>query len=181
MQQLASLSLARMGAHSPIRYVVLSRMVLREVRLLQFVIISDQRLTANFFRALRNLFAEKLATLISTCGSGLPQYADRSEISVRGISDMNKLPTLSILLLLGFAMPATDVMAQSSAGRGAVGGAIIGGAVGGRRGAAVGAATGAVVGAHRHRHWRGHYYWRHGRCWVRTGGRSHPVSSRYCR
>jgi hypothetical protein len=38
-----------------------------------------------------------------------------------------------------------------------------------------------VVGAHRHRHSRGHYYWRHGRCWVRTGGRSHPVSSRYCR
>jgi hypothetical protein len=35
------------------------------------------------------------------------------------------------------------------------------------------------VGAHRGR--RGHYYWRHGRCWVRTGGRSHPVSSRYCR
>ena len=94
---------------------------------------------------------------------------------------MRKLPTLSILLLLGFAMPATDVMAQSSAGRGAVGGAIIGGAVGGRRGAAVGAATGAVVGAHRHRHWRGHYYWRHGSCWVRTGGRSHPVASRYCR
>lgn len=50
----------------------------------------------------------------------------------------------SVLLMLGLAMPATDVMAQSSAGRGAVGGAIIGGAVGGRRGAAIGAATGAA-------------------------------------
>jgi hypothetical protein len=49
------------------------------------------------------------------------------------------------LLVLGFAMPVTDVMAQSSAGSDAVGGAIIGSAVGGRRGAAVGAATGAVV------------------------------------
>jgi uncharacterized protein YcfJ len=88
------------------------------------------------------------------------------------------LRTFAVLLLLGLAMPVTDVMAQSSAGRGAVGGAIIGGAVGGRRGAAIGAATGAVVGAHR-RH--SHYYWRHGRCWVRTGGRSHPVSSHYCR
>ncbi len=83
------------------------------------------------------------------------------------------------VLLLGLAMPVTDAIAQSSAGRGAVGGAIIGGAVGGRRGAAIGAATGAVVGAHRNRH--SHYYWRHGRCWVRTGGRSHPVSHRYCR
>jgi uncharacterized protein YcfJ len=92
---------------------------------------------------------------------------------------MLRMFSLSVLLMLGLAMPVTDVMAQSSAGRGAVGGAIIGGAVGGRRGAAIGAATGAVVGAHRDR--RGHYYWRHGRCWVRTGGRSHPVSSRYCR
>ena len=98
-----------------------------------------------------------------------------------GEDRMRRLSTFSFLLLLGFAVPATDVMAQSSAGRGAVGGAIIGGAVGGRRGAAVGAATGAVVGAHRQRHSRGHYYWRHGRCWVRTGGRSHPVASRYCR
>ena len=74
---------------------------------------------------------------------------------------MPRLSTFSVLLLLAFAVPVTDVMAQSSAGRGAVGGAIIGGAVGGRRGAAVGAATGAVVGAHhRHRHWHGHYYWR---------------------
>ena len=81
---------------------------------------------------------------------------------------MPRLSTFSVLLLLAFAVPVTDVMAQSSAGRGAVGGAIIGGAIGGRRGAAVGAATGAVVGAHhRHRHWHGHYYWRHGRCWVR--------------
>ncbi|MGY0574911.1 YMGG-like glycine zipper-containing protein [Bradyrhizobium sp. RDM12] len=85
----------------------------------------------------------------------------------------------SVLLILGLAMSGTDAMAQSSAGRGAVGGAIVGGAVGGRRGAAIGAATGAVVGAHRAR--RGHYYWRHSRCWVRTGGRSHPVASRYCR
>jgi hypothetical protein len=52
---------------------------------------------------------------------------------------------------------------RSSAGRGAVSGAVIAGAVGRRRGAAVGAATGAVVGRHR-RHWRGHYYWRPGRC-----------------
>jgi hypothetical protein len=94
---------------------------------------------------------------------------------------MIRKSTLYFLLTLGLAMPLTDAMAQSTAGRGAVGGAIIGGAVGGRRGAAVGAATGAVVGARRDRHWRGHYYWRHGRCWVRTGGRSHPVSSRYCR
>ena len=92
---------------------------------------------------------------------------------------MLRASALFLLLMLSLAMPVTDVMAQSSAGRGAVGGAIIGGAVGGRRGAAIGAATGAVVGAHRDR--RGHYYWRHGRCWVRTGGRSHPVSSRYCR
>lgn len=94
---------------------------------------------------------------------------------------MCRISTLSLLFVLGFAMPATDAMAQSSAGRGAVGGAIIGGAVGGRRGAAAGAATGAIIGSHRDRRWRGHYYWRHGRCWVRTGGRSHPVSSRYCR
>jgi hypothetical protein len=38
------------------------------------------------------------------------------------------------------------------------------------------------VGSHRPRHWHGHYYWRHGRCWVRTSsGRSHQVSNRYCR
>jgi YMGG-like Gly-zipper len=86
-----------------------------------------------------------------------------------------------LLLLLALAMPATDVMAQSSAGRGAVGGAIIGGAVGGRRGAAIGAATGAVVGANRDRRRAHYYYWRHGRCWVRTHGRSHPVAARYCR
>ena len=47
---------------------------------------------------------------------------------------MPRLSTFSVLLLLAFAVPVTDVMAQSSAGRGAVGGAIIGGAVGGRRG-----------------------------------------------
>jgi hypothetical protein len=89
---------------------------------------------------------------------------------------------LSVLLLLGLmAMPLTDALAQSSAGRGAVSGAVIGGAVGGRRGAAIGVATGAVVGGHRRR-WRGHYYWRHGQCWVRaSNGRSHPVSHRYCR
>jgi YMGG-like Gly-zipper len=94
---------------------------------------------------------------------------------------MPRTLALFVFLTLGLTAPFTDAIAQSSAGRGAVGGAIIGGAVGGRRGAAVGAATGAVVGARRDRHWRGHYYWRHGRCWVRTGGRSHPVSSRYCR
>jgi hypothetical protein len=42
-----------------------------------------------------------------------------------------------------------DALAQSSAGRGAVGGAIIGGAVGGRRGAAVGAIAGAAAGSRR--------------------------------
>ena len=51
----------------------------------------------------------------------------------------------SVLLLLALAMPATDVMAQSSAGRGAVGGAIIGGAVGGRRGALL--ASRSLLGA----------------------------------
>jgi hypothetical protein len=81
-----------------------------------------------------------------------------------------------LLLLLGAAaMPLADALAQT-----AVGGAIVGGAIGGRRGAAIGAATGAAVGAHR-RHWHGHYYWRHGHCWVRTNGRSHQVSHRYCR
>jgi hypothetical protein len=94
---------------------------------------------------------------------------------------MPRTLALFVFLALGITVPVADAMAQSSAGRGAVGGAIIGGAVGGRRGAAVGAATGAVVGVRRDQHWRGHYYWRHGRCWVRTGGRSHPVSSRYCR
>jgi hypothetical protein len=99
----------------------------------------------------------------------------------RGSRELHMIRTFafSVLLILGLAMPVTDVMAQSSAGRGAVGGAIIGGAVGGRRGAAIGAATGAAMGARRDR--RGRYYWRHGRCWVRAGGRSHPVSSRYCR
>jgi uncharacterized protein YcfJ len=87
------------------------------------------------------------------------------------------------LLLLGMAMtlPLADALAQSSTTRGAVSGAIIGGAIGGRRGAAVGAIAGAAAGSHR-RHSRSHYYWRHGRCWVRTSsGRSHQVSSRYCR
>jgi uncharacterized protein YcfJ len=94
---------------------------------------------------------------------------------------MGRILSSLFLLALVTTMPLTDALAQSSAGRGAVSGAIIGGAVGGRRGAAIGAATGAVVGSHR-RHSRGHYYWRHGRCWVRTsGGRSHQVSSRYCR
>jgi hypothetical protein len=87
------------------------------------------------------------------------------------------------LLLLGMAMitPLADALAQSATGRSAVGGAIIGGAIGGRRGAAVGAITGAAV-ANSRRHSRSHYYWRHGRCWVRTSnGRSHQVSNRYCR
>lgn len=87
------------------------------------------------------------------------------------------------LLLLGMAMivPFADALAQSATGRSAVGGAIIGGAIGGRRGAAVGAITGAAV-ANSRRHSRSHYYWRHGRCWVRTSsGRSHQVSNRYCR
>ncbi|MBR1271918.1 hypothetical protein JQ629_30990 [Bradyrhizobium sp. AUGA SZCCT0222] len=87
------------------------------------------------------------------------------------------------LLLLGMAMtiPLEDALAQSSTARGAVSGAIIGGAVGGRRGAAVGAIAGAAAGSHR-RHSRSHYYWRQGRCWVRaSSGRSHQVSSRYCR
>jgi len=87
------------------------------------------------------------------------------------------------LFLLGMAMiiPLADALAQTSTGRSAVGGAIIGGAIGGRRGAAVGAITGAAV-ANSRRHSRNHYYWRHGRCWVRTSnGRSHQVSNRYCR
>jgi hypothetical protein len=90
------------------------------------------------------------------------------------------LPLLFILTL-ATTIPLADALAQSSPGRGAVGGAIIGGAVGGRRGAAIGAAAGAVAGSHR-RHWHNSYYWRHGRCWVRSGhGGSHPVANRYCR
>jgi hypothetical protein len=88
---------------------------------------------------------------------------------------------LASLFLLTFAaaMPLADALAQT--GRGALSGAVIGGAIGGRRGAAIGAATGAIAGSHR-RHRHNHYYWRHGRCWVRTSnGRSHEVSSRYCR
>jgi outer membrane lipoprotein SlyB len=90
---------------------------------------------------------------------------------------------LALLFLLAIAeAPLSDAFAQSSAGRGAVGGAIIGGAIGGGRGAAIGAATGAVVGSRHRRNWHGHYYWRHGSCWVRTSnGRSHQVSHRYCR
>jgi outer membrane lipoprotein SlyB len=93
-------------------------------------------------------------------------------------------PAIAMLFLLGLSLttPLSDALAQSSAGRGAVSGAIIGGAVGGRRGAAIGAATGAVAGSRHQRNWHGHYYWRHGQCWVRTSnGRSHPVSHRYCR
>ncbi|WNV07035.1 YMGG-like glycine zipper-containing protein [Tardiphaga sp. 709] len=94
---------------------------------------------------------------------------------------MRRISTLLVLLTLSAVVPLADALAQSAAGRGAVSGAIIGGAVGGRRGAAIGAATGAAVGSHR-RHWHNRYYWRHGRCWVRTShGRSHPVSHRYCR
>jgi hypothetical protein len=63
------------------------------------------------------------------------------------------LRTLSVLLLLGLAMPVTDVMAQSSAGRGAVGGAIIGGAVGGRRGAAIGGRHGRRCGSPSRQAW----------------------------
>ena len=94
---------------------------------------------------------------------------------------MRRISNLLFLLALMALLPITDALAQSSAGRSAVSGAIIGGAVGGRRGASVGAVTGAVVGGNR-RHWHNHYYWRHGHCWVRTSnGRSHQVSSRYCR
>lgn len=90
---------------------------------------------------------------------------------------MGRILSFLFLLALMTAVPLADALAQ----RPAVSGAIIGGAVGGRRGAAVGAATGAVVGSHR-RHWHGHYYRRHGSCWVRTqNGRSHQVSHRYCR
>ncbi len=90
---------------------------------------------------------------------------------------MGRILSCLFLLTLVTVMPLTDALAQS-----ALRGAVIGGAVGGRRGAAIGAATGAVVGAHRRHHWHGHYYWRHGRCWVRTSsGRSHQVSNRYCR
>lgn len=94
---------------------------------------------------------------------------------------MGRILSFLFLLALVTAVPLTDALAQSSTGRGAVSGAIIGGAVGGRRGAAIGAASGAIVGSHRH-HSRSRYYWRHGSCWVRTSsGRSHQVSSRYCR
>lgn len=102
----------------------------------------------------------------------------------RSLKEQQCCPTIAMLFLLGLSltMPLSDALAQSSTGRGAVSGAIIGGAVGGRRGAAIGAATGAVAGSRHQRHWRGHYYWRHGQCWVRTSnGRSHPVSHRYCR
>jgi hypothetical protein len=90
------------------------------------------------------------------------------------------LPLLFVLAL-ATAIPLADALAQSSPGRGAVGGAIIGGAVGGRRGAAIGATAGAIAGSHG-RHWHSPYYWRHGRCWVRSRhGASHPVANRYCR
>ena len=88
-------------------------------------------------------------------------------------------------LALAMLTPVADALAQP-----ALRGAAVGGLVGGRRGAAVGAVTGAAVGAHR-RYWHGHYghwrgnnfyYWHRGSCWVRTSsGRSHVVSSRYCR
>jgi hypothetical protein len=93
---------------------------------------------------------------------------------------MHRSLPLLFVLALATAIPLTDALAQSSPGRGAVGGAIIGGAVGGRRGAAIGAVAGAAAGSRRHRH--NPYYWRHGRCWVRSHhGGSHPVASRYCR
>lgn len=92
---------------------------------------------------------------------------------------MHRIPVLLFFLALATIVPLADALAQSSPGRGAVGGAIIGGAIGGRRGAAVGAIAGAAAGSRRH--WHSHYYWRHGRCWVRTHSGSHPVASRYCR
>ena len=92
---------------------------------------------------------------------------------------MRRILALLFFLMLATTIPLADALAQSSAGRGAVGGAIIGGAIGGRRGAAVGAIAGAAAGSRRHA--RSHYYWRHGRCWVRTHRASHPVASRYCR
>jgi hypothetical protein len=92
---------------------------------------------------------------------------------------MRRILASIFLLALVAVIPLADALAQ--AGRGALSGAVIGGAIGGRRGAAIGAATGAIARSHR-RHRHGHYYWRHGRCWVRTSsGRSHEVSSRYCR
>jgi hypothetical protein len=91
---------------------------------------------------------------------------------------MLRMLSLFFFLALATTIPFAGSLAQSSAGRGAVGGAIIGGAIGGRRGAAVGAIAGAAAGS---RHMRNHYYWRHGRCWVRTHRGSHPVASRYCR
>lgn len=95
---------------------------------------------------------------------------------------MRRLFASLFLLALASVMPLSDAVAQTHAGRGAVGGAIIGGAIGGGRGAAIGAATGAVVGSHHRRRSHAHYYWRHGRCWVRTSsGRTHEVSHRYCR
>jgi hypothetical protein len=94
---------------------------------------------------------------------------------------MHRSLSLLFVLALAATIPLADALAQSSPGRGAVGGALIGGAVGGRRGAAIGAVAGAVAGSHR-RHWHNPYYWRHGRCWVRSQhGGSHPVASRYCR
>jgi len=94
---------------------------------------------------------------------------------------MSRIIGFLFLLALMIVVPLTDALAQSSTARGAVSGAIIGGAIGGRRGAAIGATSGAIVGSHRH-HARSRYYWRHGRCWVRTSsGRSHKVSNRYCR
>jgi hypothetical protein len=90
------------------------------------------------------------------------------------------LPLLFVLALAA-TIPLADALAQRSPGRGAVGGAIIGGAVGGRRGAVIGATAGAIAGSHG-RHWHSPYYWRHGRCWVRSRhGASHPVANRYCR
>jgi Glycine zipper len=92
---------------------------------------------------------------------------------------MHRILVLSFFLALATIIPLADALAQSSPGRGAVGGAIIGGAIGGRRGAAVGAIAGAASGSRRR--WHNQYYWRHGRCWVRTHSGSHPVASRYCR
>ncbi|WP_426412377.1 YMGG-like glycine zipper-containing protein [Bradyrhizobium ganzhouense] len=102
----------------------------------------------------------------------------RRNASTVGRAKMKKYLGLLFLLGVAVATPVTDAFAQ--AGRGAVSGAIIGGAIGGRRGAAIGATAGAISGARRHS-WHS-YYWRHGQCWYRSrSGRSHPVSSRYCR
>jgi hypothetical protein len=155
----------------------------------------DQRMSASNYRCARALvrrthFPAKSRRMI------FPEIrlAVKFKIFYQGFGNMQSEETMSTLRriaisvsLLGLAMtiPVADALAQPI-----LGGAIVGGAIGGRRGAAIGAATGAAVRAHRaywhgHRgHWHGpnFYYWHRGNCWVRTSsGRSHVVSSRYCR